>query len=149
MLRIFETDHWQVTHRKDSRYPGFLILSAKGKGKTLSALDTAALAELGPTLARAESLLIDYFKPYRVLVAKLGFSPGYNCHFHLLPVTKALLKEIKSHPLYSNEPDGNDALLYTSREYGERPLNQNEQAAQQHTVEALSAHLQQHTKNHA
>ena len=37
MLRIFETDHWQVTHRKDSRYPGFLILSAKGKGKTLCA----------------------------------------------------------------------------------------------------------------
>lgn len=141
MLTIFETLHWIVTHRKDSRYPGFLIVATKSTALEISALDAQALTELGPVLAKAEKLLLSFYNPHRVITAKLGFSAGHACHFHMLPVTLDFLKEIVDHPNYADDPDGNDALLYASREYGERPLNDLQLTQQLETVKELTAHL--------
>lgn len=140
MHTIFETDHWAVSHRRDSRYPGFLIVGSKSDVVEISGLSQQALSELGHVLAKTESLLISYFKPYRVITAKLGFSVGHSCHFHVLPASTEFLKEIESHPGYANEPDGNDALLYASREYGERDLTQKECELQNHTIKELREH---------
>jgi diadenosine tetraphosphate (Ap4A) HIT family hydrolase len=74
MHTIFETDHWAVSHRKDSRYPGFLIVASKSDVVEISGLSQDALSELGHVLAKTESILISHFKPYRVITAKLGFS---------------------------------------------------------------------------
>lgn len=45
-----------------------------------------------------------------------------------------LLAEIEKHPDYASEPDGNDTILFLSREYCERPLNAQESEAQHTTV---------------
>lgn len=55
-------------------------------------------------------------------------------HFHVVPVTHSLLAEIEKHPDYASEPDGNDTILFLSREYCERALNSEESKAQHKTV---------------
>jgi len=137
MLTIFETTHWKVSHRQDSRYYGHLIIVSKDESPNISDLSSEALTELGGVLSRTEKLLVRYSNPYRVVTAKLGFTTGYSCHFHILPVSQFLLDEIVDHPSYSNEPDGNDALLFASREYCERTLSSSEERIQMHTVEEL------------
>lgn len=97
-LLVFETHFWRVTHRRDSRYPGYLIASSLCKGCELSELEEGALKELGGVLAKAEGVLLKAFAPYKVIVAKLGFSKGFSCHFHLIPATANLMNEISSHP---------------------------------------------------
>lgn len=136
---IFETEHWRVSHRRDARYPGYLMLSAVAPATDFSDLSEPALLAMGGVLRRTEHLLGQAFDPFKVLVCKLGFSPGFNLHLHVIAVTRPLLVEIAGHPGYADEPDGNDALLFLSREYCERPLSPAEQNSQQQTVERLRA----------
>ncbi|UTH76195.1 hypothetical protein [Chromobacterium sp. IIBBL 290-4] len=138
-LRIFEMAHWQATHRRDARFPGYLILSAKERAADLPALSMAALQELGAALARAETILQRAYEPYKVVFYKLGFTSGLNCHFHVAPITQSLLDEIIADPGYANEPDGNDAILFLSRVYCERPLTAQEREGMQATVQRLRA----------
>jgi hypothetical protein len=93
----------------------------------LHELDVDALLELGPVLKNAELLLRTVYSPFKVIFAKLGFSNGFACHFHVAPVTNTLLAEIASHPDYADEPDGNDTMLFLSRNYCERALTLQEQ----------------------
>ena len=137
MFTIFESQHWLVSHRRDSRYAGLLIVSSKSDASEISDLDSGALSELGGVLAKTEKLLIFHYEPYRVITAKLGFSAGNSCHFHVVPVSINLLNEIVAHPSYTNEPDGNDALLFASREYCERELTIEESSMQKSTINQL------------
>jgi len=136
-LAIFETDHWMVSHRADARWPGYLMVSARVGSPDLFDLDDAALSELGGVLRDTELLLRRAFGPCRVIFAKLGFTPGFACHVHAIPVTAALLAEIASHPGYADEPDGNDALLFVSRVYCERGLDTRQSRQLTATVEML------------
>ncbi|POZ61269.1 hypothetical protein [Chromobacterium alticapitis] len=136
-LRIFETDHWQATHRRDARYPGYLILSSKQQAAELHQLSGAALQDLGGALKKAEILLRQAYLPYKVVLYKLGFTSGFSCHFHVAPITASLLDEIKAHPDYAEEPDGNDAILFLSRIYCERALTEQEEMALQATAQSL------------
>lgn len=70
-------------------------------------------------------------------MAKLGFFGGFSCHFHVVPATASLLQEIVAHPAYSNEPDGNDVMLFVSREYCERELTHCERNVMEQEVERL------------
>lgn len=137
MHTIFESQHWLVSHRRDSRYAGLLIVSSKSDVSDISGLESGALSELGSVLAKTEKLLITHYDSYRVITAKLGFSAGHSCHFHVIPVSISLLEEIVSHPSYTNEPDGNDALLFVSREYCERELTTEESFIQKSTINQL------------
>lgn|SRR5690606_16579419 len=136
-LLIFQTGFWRVTHRSDSRYPGYLIASSIADGAELGDLCERSLRELGGVLSKAEAILRRAFSPYKVMVAKLGFSKGFRCHFHLIPATAALMDEIVAHPAYSDEPDGNDALLFVSREFCERALTNEEKSEMEQTVARL------------
>ncbi|WP_245804379.1 HIT domain-containing protein [Andreprevotia lacus] len=127
---IAHTRHWQLRYRRDARYPGYLLLAARQPVADLHELDAAALAALGPALQTAERLLQAAYAPCKVMHYKLGFSSGFHCHFHVVPVTEALLHAIVAHPAYSDTPDGNDAILYLSRAYCERDLSPAEAAAQ-------------------
>jgi diadenosine tetraphosphate (Ap4A) HIT family hydrolase len=100
-------------------------------------LPTDALAGLGPVLSRAERVLREAYSPLKVIFYKLGFSAGFSCHFHIAPVTQRLMDEVVRHPDYDSDPDGNDAILFLSRVYCERPLSDMEQAAQRNTVDQL------------
>lgn len=81
------------------------------------------------------------YHPFRVITAKMGFSAGYSCHFHIIPVTQQLLEEVIANPRYSKDPDGNDVLLFTSREYCERDLSLEEHSLQIKAVEYLRGEL--------
>jgi hypothetical protein len=97
-------------------------LARRSRGR----LDDDALSALGRVLNDTETLLRRAFSPHKVIFAKLGFSPGWTCHFHAIPVTAALLAEIAAHPGYADAPDGNDAMLFVSRVYCERALDEME-----------------------
>jgi len=131
---IFETEHWRVSHRRDARYGGYLMVSSIAAASDFISLSDSALASLGDALRQTEQLLFQAFEPVKVIVYKLGFSAGFNLHFHVVPVTHSLLAEIGKHPDYASEPDGNDTILFLSREYCERPLNAEESESQQKTV---------------
>lgn len=136
---IFDNPHWTVTHRRDSRYPGYLIVSTRGEQRDLHELTTTELQELGPVLRQVEILLRRAYSPFKVIYGKAGFSPGFACHFHALPVTDALLAEIAASPDFSDEPDGSDTMLYVNRIHCERPLDPHEAEAMSDTISALRA----------
>lgn len=134
---IVENAHWRLGYRQDARYPGCLILSSQRCASDLNELDAASLADLGGQLSFAERLLKHCYAPHRVVFYKLGFSAGFSFHFHIAPITRALLGEIAAHPRYSDVPDGNDAILFLSREYGERALTPEERQAQEIEIARL------------
>ena len=138
-LVIFATDHWVVSHRADSRWPGYLMVSARSARPDLANLDDDALSELGRVLRDAELLLRRAFAPHKVIFAKFGFTAGFACHVHAIPVTAALLAEIAAHPGYADEPDGNDAMLFVSRVYCERTLDAQQSAQMTATIATLRA----------
>jgi diadenosine tetraphosphate (Ap4A) HIT family hydrolase len=136
---IFATEHWVVSHRADSRWPGYLIVASRSGQPDLCDLDDDALSALGQVLKDTEMLLRRAFSPRKVIFAKLGFSPGFGCHVHAIPVTAALLAEIAAHPGYAAEPDGNDAMLFVSRVYCERALDEKESPQLRATIAMLRA----------
>lgn len=138
---IFDTEHWQVSHRRDARYPGYLMVSSVAPAVDFASLADSALSTLGGVLRQTEQLLVEVYAPWKVVVYKLGFSPGLNLHFHVVPVTRSLLAQIAAHPDYPSEPDGNDTLLFLSRIHCERSLNTAEREAQRATVMALRARV--------
>lgn len=79
-LVIFNTDHWEVSHRRDTVYPGYLMASSLEKTDDICRLSINALNEIGKVLCITEKLLISVCSPYKVIIAKLGFSKGFSCH---------------------------------------------------------------------
>ncbi|MBN3966897.1 hypothetical protein IMW75_16610 [Pseudomonas gregormendelii] len=136
-LRVFNNTHWTVTHRRDARYDGYLIISSEETASGLGGLSHEALASLGPVMKAVELLLTRAYAPYKVVFYKLGFSPGFSVHFHVAPVSEALLAEISNHPGYSDNPDGNDVIIFLSREYCERSLSAYEMEKQLSAVRRL------------
>ncbi|MEE4375357.1 hypothetical protein V2J67_23635 [Pseudomonas alliivorans] len=131
---IFETGHWRVSHRRDARYRGYLMVASVAPASDLGDLNEAALVKLGGVLRRTEQLLVRAYEPRKVVIYKLGFSAGFSLHFHVAPVTEALLVEVAGHPGYAAEPDGNDVILFLSREYCERALSEEERGIQAREV---------------
>lgn len=134
---IVATEHWDISHRRDARYPGYLIVAARAAAAELHQLPADALQALGPMLQRTERLLHRAYAPRKVIVYKLGFSPGLSVHFHVVPVSERLLAEVAAHPAYADDPDGNDVILFLSREYAERPLDDHETARMRREIEIL------------
>jgi len=140
-LRVFSNAHWVVSHRRDARYDGYLIITSEESASEISDLSDEALSSLGLIMKSCERLLVKVYSPYKVVFYKLGFSPGFNVHFHVAPVSQALLAEIAHHPGYADGPDGNDAIMFLSREYCERPLTVDESEKQRCAVQVLRASL--------
>ena len=106
------------------------MIASKQQASEVSELSLGALQEMGKVLSEVELAIKTVYKPYKVLMSKLGFSKGFNCHFHVVPVHEWVLNEIEEHPNYSYEPDGNDVMLYVNREYCENQcINKSMQVA--------------------
>lgn len=145
-LTIFNTNHWLISHRRNCIYPGYLMISSLEKVNDIHQLSVNALQEIGYVLRKTEELLMSAYTPYKVIIAKLGFSQGFSCHFHMLPISNNLLQKItaKSHTnSTNNEPDGVDALLFINREYCEKKLTKQEDKFLLKTVKSLK---EQHKK---
>ena len=122
---LLETEHWVVNQRMDSHYPGYMIVGAKEDSFRISCLSDSALESLGRVLSAVEKRIYQRLSPEIVIVNKLGFSKGFSCHFHLIPIYRWVYKAIKKHENYNvNEPDGSDFTLFVSRQYceGNDPL---------------------------
>ncbi|OLF53963.1 hypothetical protein [Pseudomonas chlororaphis] len=140
-MNLLDTEHWQLSYRRDARHPGSLIVASRAPASDLAELPPPALSALGEVLALSERLLRLEYEPHKVVFYKLGFSSGFSVHFHVVAVTRELLQEIAEHPHYPNEPDGNDAILFVSREYAERTLSPAERQEQANQVARLRLRL--------
>ncbi|EIZ0685683.1 hypothetical protein MNO16_000004 [Vibrio parahaemolyticus] len=117
---VFENEYWVVNHRMNSTYAGYLMVASKSESTELSDLCQKSLASLGLVLAEVEGLLQRTFSPQKVIFSKLGFSKGFNCHFHAVPVSENVIKEICQNSNFTfDKPDGNDVMLFINREYCE------------------------------
>ncbi|WP_394250500.1 HIT family protein [Vibrio profundi] len=117
---VFENEYWVVNHRMNTTYPGYLMVASKSESTELLDLCDKSLASLGLVLAKVEGLLQTTFSPQKVIFSKLGFSKGFNCHFHAVPVSEKVIEEICRSSSYTfDEPDGNDVMLFINREYCE------------------------------
>lgn len=85
-LMVYETDHWIVNHRVNSKLPGYFMVGSKMDTNDLSMLPTGALTELGIHLAKLQGVLAERFSPLHVYVGRYGHSAGYSIHFHVIPV---------------------------------------------------------------
>ena len=129
-LVVGETEHWLVNHRVDAALPGYLMVASRAEADCLSDLSDAALAELGPLLARLERELRARLAPEHVYVGRYGHAAGHSWHFHLIPVcawVKRLHEEDARYrvfdPLYTGKstvPDGAALTFYIWREFCER-----------------------------
>jgi diadenosine tetraphosphate (Ap4A) HIT family hydrolase len=90
--RIFDTEHFTVTHCRDCSVPGYLIVSAKVPVPSLGDLTPALSADLGEALRRATQAVEAVIRPGRTYCARFG-EETEALHFHLFPRTQTLLQD--------------------------------------------------------
>ncbi len=129
---ILETKHWRITHNRDARLEGYLMLGTLEEAYEFSDISSEGLAEFGEIVSLATSAIRKTFSPKHVLVGRYGVMPGHRLHLHLVPVYDWLDKRMESDErysfldtLYSDEDsvlryDAADYMLYTWRELCER-----------------------------
>lgn len=130
-LAIVSSQHWTITHRRDTTLPGYLILSANHGSGGVGELGSQALQELGPLLNCTQSALNDVLSPEHIYVGRFGHSRGHAFHLHVVPIcawVKAnfendarydAVRTLRS-PEWPSESDGAELLLYVWREFCER-----------------------------
>jgi diadenosine tetraphosphate (Ap4A) HIT family hydrolase len=100
---ILSTANFIASPCMDCDLPGYLVLVSHESKNALSQLSTAALAELGPTIARLESAIVQVSGAEHVYVVR--FSEGLAAiHFHLFPRTRQLATQWLAS---AKPPDGN------------------------------------------
>jgi len=125
------------------------MVSSRHPKPDLYELPADALQELGLVLRETEILLRAVYAPFKVIFSKLGFTKGFSCHFHVAAVTESLLSEIAANHHFADEPDGNDVMLFLSRNYCERILSPQEQSDLTNTTLMLRKAFQPITLNEA
>lgn len=102
----------------DTDYPGYLIVGAKEPASRLSGLSVDALNSAGIILGAIEERVYERLSPKLVIINKHGFSKGFSCHFHIVPIYSWAYSAIKKHPGYKiDEPDGADFTMFITRQY--------------------------------
>lgn len=130
-FHIAETRGWLVNHRMNSALPGYLMIGSKTDTNDLSDLPDAALAELGPLLARAQSALKGELNAKRVYIGRYGHTPGFPIHFHVIPIydwVEELFWKDERYRLLENfargpgetATDGAELTMFVWREFCER-----------------------------
>lgn len=124
---VHETAHWIVNHGMHAVLPGYLMVAARADAD-FADLPAEALAELGPLLARATSVIRTTLGAERVYAGRYGHSPGWSAHFHLIPVYPWLVEDFHRDASYAAvralcthgspmSPDGADLTLFVWREW--------------------------------
>jgi diadenosine tetraphosphate (Ap4A) HIT family hydrolase len=86
---ILTTEHFTVEPCRTCHIPGYLVLTPRHTVESLSQMNSAALASLGPTLAMVTAAIEAVVRPQRVYCA-LFSEETRAVHFHLFPRTKWL-----------------------------------------------------------
>ncbi|MHC4945273.1 MAG: HIT family protein [Planctomycetota bacterium] len=90
-MQIFENEHFIIEPCQDCPLPGYLIVRPRKAVADLSALDSEAAAQLGPTLKLVVCAVEAIVKPIKVYVAQFGEAGG-GLHFHVFPRTEKLTR---------------------------------------------------------
>ena len=109
---VYENEHFRIEQCRDCPIPGYLIVIPKNQVRTLSAMKSEALAQLGRTLADATKAVEQIVNPERVYCARFG-ERDESVHFHLFPRTGWILEEyLKENPLETNDVNGPRLLAW-------------------------------------
>lgn len=130
---IYQTKHWLVNHRVNTKLPGYLMLSSKSKVSSLAAISNEALAELGVLQANIEKALTQILQPNYIYISRYGHMAGLSLHFHVIPVSQWVEDLFWQDQRYrslqqfgSNTPetntDGAELTLYIWREFCESEI---------------------------
>ena|SRR4029077_17202122 len=96
--QVYANAYFRVEPCVTCLVPGYLIVTPQLPAVSLSQLERAALASLGPTLAAATRAIEVVIRPERVYCA-LFAEERRSVHFHLFPRTAWLLSEYAAvHP---------------------------------------------------
>jgi diadenosine tetraphosphate (Ap4A) HIT family hydrolase len=90
-LQLFENEHFIIEPCEDCPLPGYLIVRPSKAVAGLSALDSEAAAQLGPTLRLAVRAVEAVVNPIKVYAAQFGEAGG-ALHFHVFPRTEKLTR---------------------------------------------------------
>jgi diadenosine tetraphosphate (Ap4A) HIT family hydrolase len=97
-LVVLTTEHFIVEGCGTCHIPGYLIVMPRDVVESLSQMNPAALASLGPTLATITAAIEAIVRPQRVYCA-LFSEQTRAVHFHLFPRTEWLTaKYFAAHP---------------------------------------------------
>ena len=129
---IAETDGWLVSHRMNSAMPGYLIIGSRKLTDDLSELSDAALRDIGPLLALAQTALKQQLNARRIYIGRYGHIPGLAIHFHVISiyhwVEELFWQDVRYRALQQfaavpgeTETDGAELTLFVWREFCERP----------------------------
>jgi len=99
---LFADRHFTVSPCRDCALPGYVVVTSRAEADSLAALPPAALAVLGPLLARTERAVSRVMGAERVYCASFGES-GHGLHFHVFPRTAAL---VRIAPREAGAPEG-------------------------------------------
>jgi diadenosine tetraphosphate (Ap4A) HIT family hydrolase len=133
-LVILRTEDWVVNHRVDSALPGYLMVGARMPTNALIWMRPAALAELGPLLAKTQQALEAVLEPQHVYIGRYDHMSGFAFHFHVMPICAWVKQRFFDDPRYrvlrnlsgrspadppADETDGAELTLYVWREFCE------------------------------
>ena len=107
------------------------MVGSKAVTNDLSTLSAAALAELGPLLAKVQNSLQSLLGAKRVYMGRYGHDPGWPIHFHVIPIDQwvedlfwqdARYRALEAFGRPSPEPatDGAELTFFVWREFCER-----------------------------
>jgi diadenosine tetraphosphate (Ap4A) HIT family hydrolase len=98
---VFESHHWQINQRVDTRLPGYLMMAPRSANAvSFSTISPEALAEMGPLLAKVTRTIEEQVRPRHLYVSRYGHMSGNNLHFHIIPVYDWLIKAFQSDARY-------------------------------------------------
>ena len=117
---VLVNEHFTVEACGNCYIPGYLILTPRQAVESLSQMDPAALASIGPTLAVTTAAIEAVVRPQRVYCA--SFSEETRAvHFHLFPRTEWLTaKYFAAHP-HETEISG-PRLMDWARQVFQKPI---------------------------
>jgi len=84
--RVLVTDHWRVVHAFDTSLPGWLVVLPRRHVLSLSELEPAAAAALGPLLTDLTAALEQVTGCVKTYVILLAEAEGFaHLHLHVVP----------------------------------------------------------------
>jgi len=117
--RCYENAFFTIQHCDDCHIAGHLIIVPKTQVFSMAEMSTAALQNLGDTIARAHQVVNKVIKPERIYT--LSFSELMPAlHFHIFPRTAALLEHFNlAHQSDTNTANGPLLFDWARRQYKE------------------------------
>ena len=133
---VLVNEHFIVKACSSCYIPGYLIVTPRDAVESLSHMNPAALATLGPTLAMTTAVIEAILQPQRVYCA-LFSEETRTVHFHLFPRTEWLTSKYSAAHPHEAEISGPRLMDWARRTFQKPITNMN----RDETLERIRARL--------